>query len=671
MLIQLENDEKIWQVYNIELKTIAEKNLKKSHLSAEEQRIFTKHLGTAFTNDGVLYNLKNDSKNAIKYYLAGLEKYEKCGEIEGLATSYNNIAYVYQHNGDITNAILYYTKSLKIWEELKNLDGISYLLNNLGFIYKEQGDLDAALINYNKCITIRGKLGNKSGVAVCLHNIGSIYIIKKEYNTAESYIRKGLKIRQELLEQRGIADSWHVLGAIKDYTSSDNNLDSALHYYERGLKIRKEINNRKGLAYSYSSIGNIYFRLKRYKQAEEYLNQSLHLSKELGFPDNVLIASKHLSKLYKLQGNHKLALENYELYITMRDSINNIETQKASIKQQADYDYQQKKAIADNKSKAKLQLQEETARAAKNKQNIIILAVSMVLLIVAIFSIFLYKRFKITQKQKAIIELKERETHIQKEIIEEKHKEITDSINYAERIQRSFLATTDLLDDNLCNYFVFFKPKDIVSGDFYWASSLLNGNFALVTADSTGHGVPGAIMSLLNITSIEKAIETTSSPAQILNLTRQTIINRLKKDGSASGGKDGMDCSLISFNKDKSKLDIAAANNPIWIIRNNELIDIKPDKMPVGKHDRDTDSFTEQEIDLQKGDVVYTLTDGFPDQFGGEKGKKFMSKKLKELLLINSRLPMEEQKQLLEQTFSEWVGDLEQVDDVTLIGVRV
>lgn len=259
----------------------------------------------------------------------------------------------------------------------------------------------------------------------------------------------------------------------------------------------------------------------------------------------------------------------------------------------------------------------------------------------------------------------------QRHIVEEKIKEITDSINYAERIQRSFLATKELLNQNLKDYFVFFKPKDVVSGDFYFAEKINKDNFLLATADSTGHGVPGAIMSLLNITSLEKAIENQDQPSEILNTTRKIIIERLKKDGSAEGGKDGMDCSVICFNFKKKKITVSAANNPIWIVRGSETIEIKPDKMPVGKHDKQDISFTQHIIDIEKGDVIYTLTDGFSDQFGGELGKKFMSKKLRELLSKNAHLPMDEQRTVLENTFKSWVGDLEQIDDVTLIGVRV
>lgn len=260
----------------------------------------------------------------------------------------------------------------------------------------------------------------------------------------------------------------------------------------------------------------------------------------------------------------------------------------------------------------------------------------------------------------------------QKEIIEEKHKEITDSINYAERIQRSFLATKELLDENLQDYFVFFQPKEVVSGDFYFAAKLNNGNFAYVTADSTGHGVPGAIMSILNISSLELAIkEKLTEPSSIFNYTRNEIITRLKKDGSAEGGKDGMDASLIVLNKEKTKLTYTAANNPVWILRKNEIIELEPDKMPIGKHDKDQIPFTQNEFDLQKGDIIYTLTDGMPDQFGGLKGKKYKYTRLKEFMIEIASLPMDQQKEKLAHELTQWKGDLEQIDDVCIMGVRV
>ena len=265
----------------------------------------------------------------------------------------------------------------------------------------------------------------------------------------------------------------------------------------------------------------------------------------------------------------------------------------------------------------------------------------------------------------------------QKHQIEEKHKEITDSINYAERIQRSLLASEELLDKNLNEYFVLFRPKDVVSGDFYWASEVRKQDgsdlFTLVCADSTGHGVPGAIMSILNIACLEKAVEAEKlvAPNQILNYTREKIIDILKKDGTREGGSDGMDCSVLQFDFERNSLTVAAANNAVWIIRQGESIEIKADKMSVGKHAKQDVSFTQQEIALQKGDMIYSFTDGYADQFGGSDGKKFMSKNLRKLLSDNASLSMKEQKAQLESTFVEWIGSLEQVDDVFVMGIRV
>lgn len=269
------------------------------------------------------------------------------------------------------------------------------------------------------------------------------------------------------------------------------------------------------------------------------------------------------------------------------------------------------------------------------------------------------------QQQKEVVE-------DQKKLIEIKHKEITDSINYAERIQRSFLATQNLLDENLSEYFVFFQPKDIVSGDFYWAHQLANTQFVLVAADSTGHGVPGAIMSILNISSLESALKAEhTEPADILNYTRTEIITRLKKDGSLDGGKDGMDAALLVFDRKSNTMCYAAANNPIWIVRNSVLIELEADKMPVGKHERDTVPFAQHKVDLQKGDMVYLFTDGYADQFGGPKGKKFLYSRLKSLLALLAVLPINEQEQKIKSEFFAWKSDLDQTDDVVMIGFRV
>ena len=588
-----------------------------------------------------------------------------------LANSLNNIGTVYDDQGQVTQALEYYHKSLKINEEISDNVGISSNLNNIGYIYCNQGDFAKALDYYERSLKIRESQKDKRGIAGTLNNIGNIYYWQNNFSDALDYFKKSLKIKEEIEDKYGISFSLMSIASIYD---KQGNFKEALDYFKKSLKISEELEDKSGIVHSLYNISNVMIKSGKANEALLYANRSMQISKSLGFPNNIKNSAHTLKEIFRKQNKYKEAFEMYELEIKMRDSINNQETQKATFKKQMQYTFEKKTAL-DSTAHAKendIKNAEITASKAeiKVKQNTQY-ALYIGLILVLVFASFIFNRFKVTQKQKLIIEIKELETQQQKYLIEEKHKEITDSINYAERIQRSFIATKEILDENLKDHFVFFQPKDVVSGDFYWANKLSNGQFAFVTADSTGHGVPGAIMSLLNITSLEKAIETYLQPSDILNATRKSIIERLKKDGSAEGGKDGMDASLICFDFNNNKLTYSAANNPIWIVRENQLLEFAPDKMPIGKHDRDTEPFTQHEINLKKGDVVYALTDGMPDQFGGPKGKKFMYKQLKELLISISTRSMEIQKQKLSDALNNWKGDMEQIDDITLIGIRV
>lgn len=260
-----------------------------------------------------------------------------------------------------------------------------------------------------------------------------------------------------------------------------------------------------------------------------------------------------------------------------------------------------------------------------------------------------------------------------KQIIEGKNRDITDSISYARRIQTSLLASREMLRVSLPGHFVFFKPKDIVSGDFYWASTLRDNSFALCVGDSTGHGVPGAIMSMLNIACLNEAVKARdlTKPDEILNYTRDRIMEHMANDGSAEGGKDGMDAVLASFDEKRELLTFSAANNPLWIVRDGQLTEYPPDKMPVGKPMGAVRPFTSKTVRLMKGDLVLMFTDGFADQFGGAAGKKFMYRALKNLLRSVSHLPAPEIAESLRNAFESWRGDYDQVDDVLVFGVRV
>ena len=613
--------------------------------------------------------INSDAQNKIIDSLVTDLKNQK--EDTNKVKTLKNLCRFYGDIGEYEKAISIANKGITLAQKLNFKKGISTCYISIGNIYEDQSNYTKALEYYTKSLKIDEELGNKKGISMCFLNIGLIYMEHSNYPKASEYYTKALKINEELGDREGISICFLNIGLIY---MNQRNYPKALEYYTKSLKIDEELGDKKGITNVLLNSGQLNNELKKYSLAKQQTEQVISISKEIGEIDNMRFAYEELAVAEEGLGNYKAAYIYHKKFKELTDSIFNTENSKQLSDIKTNYEVEKK----ETELKSKAEVKELKNYEEKKRQQFLIYAVTGVLLIVIVFSALLFKRFRLTNKQKQIIELKEKETQqqneiikVQKHLVEEKHKEITDSINYAERIQRSFLASTKTLDENLKNYFVLFKPKDVVSGDFYWADTLVNGNFILATADSTGHGVPGAIMSLLNITSLEKAIEQSNNPADILNQTRQTIINRLKRDGSTDGGKDGMDCSLLVFDFANKQLEIAAANNPVWIIRNNELIEIKPDKMPVGKSDRDSESFTLHTIELLAGDTIYTLTDGFPDQFGGPNGKKFMSKKLKELLIVNVNLTIIQQKELLETTFKNWVGDLEQVDDVCVIGIRI
>jgi len=287
--------------------------------------------------------------------------------------------------------------------------------------------------------------------------------------------------------------------------------------------------------------------------------------------------------------------------------------------------------------------------------------------------------------QKLLEEIRGKNTELeeQKNYIEKIHREISDSINYASRIQAVLLPDSSILKDYFKDYFILFKPRNVVSGDFYWFSAADN-KIIFCLADCTGHGVPGAFMSMLGISFLRELITRgqLSEPSEILNKLRDEIINALKQRGRQSDQKDGMDLSLFTleittpYNKpDKSfELQWAGANNPCWIVKNDNLRELVPDRMPVGIHHL-MDRFQTIRIHLEKGDKIYLTTDGYRDQFGGPSSKKFMSRQLKELIIGISDKPMAEQKSLLENKIEEWRTGFgtehEQTDDITLVGLEI
>jgi tetratricopeptide (TPR) repeat protein len=687
-----------------------------------------KQMALAVNTQGVALDIKGDYEKALIYYFKSLLIREELNDKQGIASSLNNIATVYRNQGNYKDAIEFFIRSYKIKDEIGDKKGAANSLLGIGNILKEQGELTQAIEYFEKSLQIRENIGDKKGVANSIMAIGGVKHIQKEYDLAVELFEKANVIQKEIGDRYGISNS---LNNIAVTYQEKGLLTKALEYYFESLKIREEIGDKLGITSSLSNIGVVYQKQGKYAEAIRYGQRSLQIARDMGALKQLKDSYAAMYNTYKSCGQYQKALEMHEHFILIRDSILSEENHKEVTKLQLQYKYEVK-AASDSIKNSELQKLKDAQLAAqiaendKQKAEITVKKNQQYALfggfaLVVVFSLFIYNRFRLISKQKNIIEKQKEEVEIQRELadnqrkiaedqkklIEEKNKEITDSINYAKRIQDAILPSKNALSQNLGDGFVLFKPKDVVSGDFYWLESYVptkvetsdsEGTEAGVgteisssgektiyfaAADCTGHGVPGAMMSVICSNALSKALleDKITDAGKLLDRTRELVVQRLAK--SSDQVYDGMDisiCALQQIHRKENRsgsvqLQWAGANNPLWIIKKNyeglaELVEIKPNKQPIGKVDN-PEPFDTHHFELQKGDTFYLFTDGYQDQFGGEKGKKFKASKLKELLLSTREQSMNEQRKILESTLDSWRGCLEQVDDVCIIGVRV
>ena len=619
-------------------------------------------LSGVYNNKGFIYYNQGEVHKGLKFILKSLDIVEELGDKKGLATGLNNVGYIYYDLGEVEKTIEYYHKSLRIEEEIGNKLGIATSLNNIGFIYLKQGNSEKALEYYNKSLALSKELKDKHMISRSLNNIGGIIETKGDLDKALDYYTQSLKINQEISNKNGISDCYLVIGLIFE-KKGENTI--AIDYYNKSLKLREELNDKDGITMSTNRISKLLLKTKDITTAKKYALNSLKISQELGFPENIQISAEILSEIYELEKNGMSALEMHKLAIQMRDSVNNENTQKATTMQQARYNYEKQKSIDDTKNQLLLNVKQDE----KEKQKILTYSTAGILFLVIIFLIFIFNRLQVTRKQKQKIELQNIELEIQKKIVEEKNEEITDSIHYAKRIQAAILPPDKVVKEYLTDSFILYKPKDIVAGDFYWLEQK-NGKILFAACDCTGHGVPGAMVSVVCVNGLNRSVREhgLTDPGEILNRTREIVIEEFEK--SEEEVKDGMDVAICSLQG--HTLQYAGANNPLWIIRKDSSVveEIKPNKQPIGKYSH-AEPFTTHTIELEKGDSIYIFSDGYADQFGGEKGKKFMLRSLKTLLLSVQDNDLLEQKQIIDTKFEDWKGNLAQIDDVCIIGVRV
>ena len=567
----------------------------------------------AYSSMGVVANYQSDYSHSLEYLLKSLKLFESDSDKDGMGIAYKYIGAVYAHQGDTTNAFDYLRKALKIFYVLKDTNYIASSLLSMGNLYETKSMHTKALAPLRKSFLYFIKINNKDGEASALMFIGGIYRNERLYDSAQNYVECGKQIFEELKDNDGISRSYNLLG-------------------------------------------NIYMADGNYKQALECGNKSLKLAIEIGSLECAMNAQKTLSDIYENKEDGANALLHYRDYIIDRDSVY---SQQSALKTLSD-----EMSYADEKKEAAKKAEDDKREALHaeelKKNKAIITGVSGVLFVLALFIIFMYRTNR--QRKKANV------------IIERKNFQITQSINYAERIQRAMLPELSEIRESLPDSFVLFKPKDIVSGDFYFIQKK-DEKLILAVADCTGHGVPGGFMSMLCSEKLSDSIHQTQNAGEIMDHLNKGIKSSLHQSQSEDSTYDGMDIALcvIHLTLDGMKLNFSGALRPLWIIRNDEteIEEIKPTMRTIGGFTPADQDYGTYIIQLHKGDTFYLFTDGYVDQFGGGSDKKFGLGRFRDLLLDIYKMPMEEQQRELELSIEKWRGNNLQLDDMLIVGVKV
>lgn len=555
--------------------------------------------------------------------------------------------------------------SQKYFEENNKKEESAKALNLLGNVYENLGDFNKGMECCNKALILSREINNREIEGDTLSNLGTIFSRISDYEKALKAYLKSLKIREELQDNNAAASSLNLIGRT---FSLQGNFESALEFYSKSLKLREEKNDRDSIPWTYLGMASVYEKMDRREEALQTFQKAIELNSPTGDKRCNMHCYLGIGRIYHRNGEPEKSIQNLKLALEIANRVKSKPVRYEIHSALVDA-YEKSGNISEAFSHFRIfhQLKEEVLNAEssnrlKNQQ--ISFAVEK------------------SEKEAEIFRLHNVELRKAYAEIEEKNKDITGSITYAKRIQQAILPEEEMISKYLNDFFIFFKPKDIVSGDFYWFhynTELKSVLFA--TADCTGHGVPGAFMSMigtdiLNHIVLEKKI---FKPSDILTELDKGIRYALKQDKAGAESKDGMEMALISWQlavdslqSKKINLQYAGAMRSLIIVRNNSFEEIKADKISLGGNYLETEAvFTNKAISLEKGDSLYMYSDGFGDQFGGEKTKKFSTRKLKELLLSISQKPMPEQKKILEETFESWKGRNDQMDDVLVVGLRV
>ncbi|MBN2682859.1 MAG: tetratricopeptide repeat protein [Bacteroidales bacterium] len=659
---------------------------------------------SVLNNLAVQYSNKNINESE-KYSQQAYELSVSIKNEREKAKALHNLGMVEFYKGLRFKAMDYFLEALKIFENIEDKNGIAKESNMLGLIYQEQEEFEKALEYFFVCLKIRKEQNDKDGIASINNNIGLVFKSSGELEKALEYFLKSLKTAQELGDKESLGLYYNNIGYIHWLRK---NYSLALEYYLQSKKIREELNDLQGLTNVYTDLGNLFVAKEEFEKAEEFLVNSYKLAQQINIIHEIERAAKGLALLYEKTGDFENAYNYYQKHIRLRDSINDqkVAEKIVGLKMQGEFEKEKKmKQLQQEKLDLEAKRKLEKERSIRNM--FIVGALGFLIIAIIVYRNFRAKRKDnqlLSQQKEEIVKkneiLNQQNEEIlaqrdeieaqrdlateQRDKISSQNREITDSILYAKKIQQALFVNGEEFSKILPKSFLFYKPRDIVSGDFYFAVKKGNKTI-LAVADCTGHGVPGAFMSVLGLSFLndlvnEKGIE---RPNVILNQLREMLIVALKQQDSLIEGstnnsvsiKDGMDMAVVCIDEKNKQLEYAGANSPLYFIRKGktQIEIIKPDNMPVGIYYGDVKSFSNNTVNISIGDTFYLFTDGFADQFGGPspEGKKFKYKMFRHLLSWLSTRKMVEQLPALETTLKEWQGKHPQVDDILVLGFRI
>lgn len=583
-------------------------------------------------------------------------------------TGYSTLGEMYRMQNDDAHALLYFDSARVLAQEIGHKNQLAYCLGSMGSIYRLQNQVERSLNYYQVALSISREVNNKALIATNLSTIGDVYYRMKKYDTALTYFREALDLAKMT---RDVNRQGFIYVAIAAIYRDSGLYNESLNELRFADTIARNTNYENLKAIAWTGLSMTYQALGDYKQAQSYGEKALTASIASKMPTNIQDASKQLYEVYEQQGNTAKALEMYKKYISARDSVENQnEIRKFA---QVEYAAKESELKADNAEKlAEVKAQEVRSEEQLRKNKIILLVVVIGFVLLGVLAVFIFRSLQQTKKARGIIELQKTEVERQKAIVEEKNKSIHDSITYARRLQEAIIPGEETIRESFRDFFILYLPKDIVAGDFYWYERT-SAHVFVAAADCTGHGVPGALVSVVCSNALNRAVNEylLTDPGKILDKTRELVLETFKK--THHNVQDGMDISLSVWPLEtggETMIKWSGAQNPLWILRGKELLIYKPDKQPVGKWDNQS-PFTTHSIELKKGDEVFLFTDGYADQFGGPDSKKIKYRKMQELIVQSAGMSTSEQRELLLKFFSEWKGELEQVDDVTIMGLRV